>query len=261
MPKLTAVTPDRFATQAWSRADYAFARQDHLIPVVVAELTQLVPMMPLVFTKAGERYQLMGLTSALPGANLFISPEGQWLGDYTPAALRAYPFHLIKPADRDDSVLCIDVDSGRLVEAGQGEAFFNPDGTPSPAINGILQLLSEIESSRIATQAAVAALNAAGLIQPWNLSVRDGEQTLTIEGLHRIDETRLNALTDETFLALRHNGALFLAISQLLSLNQMTQFQKLVQVHRQLRLQIPAEPRVTNDFSIDFTDNGTLKFH
>ena len=128
MTQLAAITKEQFASKAWTHAGYTFAQKEHLIPVVTAELSQLVPAMPLVFVPVGESYELMGLTSVQPGNNLYVAPKGQWMGDYIPAALRAYPFRLVRHSDRDESVLCFDTNSGRLVDAGQGEAFFDAEG-------------------------------------------------------------------------------------------------------------------------------------
>ena len=110
--KLTAITREQFAAKTWRHASsYAFAAQYNILPVTVAELTKLVPVMPLGFVKA----------------------EGG--------------FQLVKPQDRDEPVLCFDMDSGLLGEAGLGEAFFEGDG-PSPAIKDALTLLSDMERSR-----------------------------------------------------------------------------------------------------------------
>lgn len=264
MPQITALTPEQFGNKAWIRTGFAFARQSHLVPVVIMELARLVPTMPLVFvTQAGGGFQLMGMTAAQPGSNLFVAPEGQWLGDYIPAVLRNYPFRLVKPAGRDDHILCIDADSGRVVEPPQGEAFFNPDGTLAPAIRDILAQLTEIERSRMVTQAAVDALHAAGLIQPWKLTLKEGDRSLNVEGLFRVDEAAFNSLPDEAFLRLRHSGAQYLAFAQLLSLNQLSQFAKLVQVQQQLRAKsapAAAEQPLDQAFAYPF-EGGSIKLH
>ena len=135
--QLTAISAENFSGKAWRRyTGYAFAAGETLIPLVVAELAQAVPAMPLGFVQSGEGFQLVAVTALQPGANLFVAPNGRWLGAYVPAALRGYPFRLVKPQDREDSVLCIDEASGLVVEAGQGETFFDEDGRPSKALRG-----------------------------------------------------------------------------------------------------------------------------
>ena len=263
-PQLTAISKEQFSGKAWQRyTSYAFAARETLIPLVVAELTQAVPAMPLGFVQSGEGFQLVAVTALQQGANLFVAPDGCWLGAYVPATLRGYPFRLVKPQDRADSVLCIDEASGLVVEAGQGETFLDEDGQPSKAVKDVLELLSQVERSRMVTQAAVDALVAAGLIQPWPLSIQQGEQNVSVTGLYRIDEAGLNALETEAFLTLRRSGALPVAYAQLMSMNQLTVLQQLVQV--QAKLQAQASTAVQTLAGLEgfglSQDDGTLKFH
>ena len=224
---------------------YAFAAGGNLIPLVAAELVQAVPAMPLGFVQSGEGFQLVAVTALQPGANLFVAPDGRWLGAYVPAALRGYPFRLVKPQDRADSVLCIDKASGLVVEAGQGETFFDEDGQPSKALRDVLELLSQVERSRMATQAAVDALAAASLIQPWPLSIKQNEKNVAVTGLYRIDEPALNALGDEAFLSLRRSGALPVAYAQLLSMNQLSVLQRLSQIQAKLKAPTPSVVKIS----------------
>ena len=187
-PQLTAISPEKFSGKAWRRySNYAFAAGENLILLVAAELANAVPTMPLGFVQSGEGFQLVAVTALQSGANLFVAPDGRWLGAYVPAALRGYPFRLVKLQDRADSILCIDEASGLVVEAGQGETFFDEDGRPSKALRDVLELLSQVERSRMATQAVVDALAAASLVQPWPLSMKKGEQNVPVTGLYRID--------------------------------------------------------------------------
>jgi hypothetical protein len=263
-PQLTAISAENFSGKAWRRyTSYAFAAGGNLIPLVAAELAQAVPAMPLGFVQSGEGFQLVAVTALQPGANLFVAPDGRWLGAYVPAALRGYPFRLVKPQDRADSVLCIDEASGLVAEGGQGEAFFDEDGQPSKAVKDVLEFLSQAERNRMVTRAAVDALAAAGLIQPWPLNIKQGEQNVPVTGLYRIDEAALNALENEAFLTLRRSGALLVAYAQLLSMNQLAVLQQLAQI--QAKLNAPT-PSVGQNFAglkgIGLSqDDGTLKFH
>lgn len=246
--QFTVITKEQFSGKAWRRhASYAFAAGGNLIPMVASELARAVPAMPLGFVKSGDGFQLVAITALQPGANLFVAPDGRWLGAYVPAAVRGYPFRLVKPQGRTESVLCIDEASGLVVEAGQGEAFFDKDGLPGKVLKNVLELLSQVERSRIATQAAVDALAAAKLVQPWLLNIKRGERNIPMTGLFRIDEAALNALKNKAFLALRQSGALTTAYAQLLSMNQIGVLQRLLQI--QAKLRAPAPPVVKNTFA------------
>ena len=67
MPQLTAITPQHFANKAWKRqSGYPFAAQANiLLPVVMAELAKLVPVMPLGFVQTEGGFRLAGITALL----------------------------------------------------------------------------------------------------------------------------------------------------------------------------------------------------
>ncbi len=266
MPQLSAVTPQRFAGKAWKRqSGYTFAAQASILPIAMTELAKLVPVLPLILVKTESGFQLVAITALQPGMNLFVAPDGRWLGDYVPATLRDYPFRLVKPKDRKDSILCFDEDSGLLVEAGQGEAFFDEAGTPSQAVKDTLDSLSQMERNRLVTQTAVDALQAAGLIQLWPLKVQQGDEVVAREGLYRINETALNALDAATLHGLRNKGALALAYAQLLSMNQLSVLKKLSLAQAQMQAKIQAKAAsvaqglaVLQGFGLS-QDDGTLR--
>lgn len=263
MPQLTAITPQRFANKAWKRqSGYPFAAQANILPIVMAELAKLVPVVPLGFVQTEGRFQMVAITALQPGMNLFIAPDGRWLGGYVPAALRGYPFQLAKPQDQEASILCFDESSGLLVEAGQGEAFFDEAGTPSQAVKDILDFLAQTDRNRVVTQTAVDAVQAAGLIQPWPLNVQNGDKTVAVEGLYRIDETALNALDAATLHGLRDKGALALAYAQLLSMNQLSVLEKLSLAQAQMQVQAASAAQglaMLQGFGLS-QDDGIIRF-
>ena len=262
MTKLIAISKDTFADKAWLKTPgYGFAAKLATIPAVAAELPSLVPAMPLGFVRDGSRFDLVAICSLAPSANLYVAPDGRWLGGYVPALLRSYPFRLAKVQGREDSILCMDEDSGAIVSAGQGVPFFDASGETAPALKDMLNLLTQIERSGIATQAAIAALDSAGLIQPWPLRLQQGSQpAATVDGLFRIDEAALNALSEESFLKLRGNGAFAVAYAQLLSMHQLGLLQRLDQVQTELKAQAEAQMNALSALEGLFQDDGTITF-
>lgn len=262
MTRLTAITPDQFAGKTWNRcSSYAFAARLNVLPVTVAELASLVPALPMGFVQTADTFQLVAITALQQGVNHFVAPDGRWLGDYVPAALRGYPFQLVKSPDRQESILCFDESSGLLAEAGEAEAFFDVDGVPSQPIKDILNFLSQIECNQATTQAAVNALQGNGLIQPWPLNLRQDERTVSVQGLYRIDEAALNVLPNENFLALRMSGALPVAYAQLLSMNQLNKLQKAAQAQAQLKVQAASQGSTLAGLGVGLLDGETIRFH
>ena len=262
--QLAVITREQFSNKAWwPHTSYAFAARSNVLPVVVSELVKLVPTMPLGFVRTEETFQLVAITSLQPNTNLFVAPDGNWIGDYIPATVRAYPFHLVKPLDSEESVLCFDESSDLLVDAGQGEPFFDEDG-PSPAIKAILSFLSDTETNRVLTQRLVDALQAANVIRPWALNLLEGERAVPVESLYRIDEAALNALPENAFNTLREVGALPLAYAQMFSINQLAMLSKAVEIHARLREQFQTrdagQTQAVTNMGFGLVKGETLKF-
>jgi hypothetical protein len=232
------VTREHHAGKKWQRfTGYGFASTTALAPVVGVELARAALAMPLAFFQEAGRYVLVAMLSLTPNRNMLVAPDGRWLGGYIPACLRSYPFALLPQQGTDQTVLCVDTDSGLVVEgSAAGEDFIGPDGNISPALKGALDFLTELERSRKATDVAVSALATAGVIMPWPITVKTEQGEQPTAGLYRVDEVALNALTDEAFLKLRKaSGALPIAHAQMLSMGQLGMFEHLAKLQAQLR--------------------------
>lgn len=256
MPSLTAITPKAHQNKYWKRFEsYKFAEKDSLAPIVAAELNRAIQAFPMAFIKQGESFMLVGLTSLTPGQNMFVAPNGKWLGAYVPSAFRGYPFRLARAKGKEELILCIDEDSG-LISDTEGEPFFDEQGRLAGPVKDVMDFLSKIEKNRTVTDLAVSALADAGVITEWNLKIKDGEQEKPITGLYMIDEAKLNSLDDEAFLKLRKTGSLPVAYAQLLSMVNINIFEKLGQIRAQQAA--AAAPDV--DAGSIFGDDDSFKF-
>lgn len=264
MSQLLAISPQNLAGKFWRRpSGFLFAADRQVIPLVGAELAKASVSMPIGFVQAGDIYLLVAFTSPTPGNNLYIGPDGKWLGNYVPAALRAHPFHLVSPEAGTEAVLCIDESAGLISDTPDGgEPFFDENGQPTQGILDTLNFLAQTEQNRISTQLALNAVVAAGLMQPWPITVQSGDQQVPVNGLFRIDEARLNELSDEAFLKLRAASAMPLIYAQLLSIGQLGLLDRLVAVQRDLALQHQQLTQPLGNLG-GFTlgDDGDLKFH
>lgn len=264
MVNIVAVAPERHASKSWRPLQlYAFAATHGVVSLVGLEVVRAALAMPMAFIEQSGRYSLVAMMSPIAGRNLFVGPSGQWLGGYIPAGLRGYPFHLGRVEGSDKAVLCIDEDSGWIVDSDtnpDATKFFEKDGEPSAALKAILDFLGQIEQSRIATDVALAALAEAAVIHPWPLQVQDGQQHVPVKGLHCINAAALNALDDETFLKLRKSSALFIAQAQLMSMQNISVFQLMMALQQQLAQQKKPLPEVSSMFLLP-EDSGTIKFN
>jgi len=263
MTEFTAIAPESHAQKAWKNVtDYAFGAADTVIPLVGAELSKAASAMPTGFIEQEAGYQLVAITSLQSGQNLYVAPDGKWLGTYIPSALRAYPFRLLKPESVEKSVLCINEASGLVVESGEeGNDFFDDESQPTQGIKDILNFLTEVEASRAVTQGAVNALADAGLITPWALNLKQGEEVVPVKGLFHVDEAALNKLDDEDFLAVRKAGGLGVAYAQIVSMNQLAVLEHLGKLQGQILAQQAANSEAAGltGFSLA-EDEGSLMF-
>jgi len=263
MTEFVAIAPESHAKKVWKNApDYAFVAADTVIPLVGAELGKAISSMPIGFIKQEVGYQLVAITSLQAGMNLYVAPDGKWLGAYIPAVLRAYPFRLAQQESPDKSILCINEASGLVVESTEdGNAFFDDQNQLTQETKKILNLLASIEANLVVTQRGVNALDDAGLITPWALNLKQGEEVVPVTWLFHVDEEALIKLDDDDFLALRKAGGLAVAYAQLLSMNQLAVVARLGELRGQILAPQTANSKATDltDFSLSEED-GSLMF-
>jgi hypothetical protein len=258
VPKYQAISKTTHAHLRWKRFEhYHFAARDALAPLVVQELLRACMSMPIAFIEQNNQYIPAALQGLQPGQNLFVSPEGRWLGTYIPAAYRGYPFALAN-SESDQLVLCVDTDSG-LVGEDYAERFFDDSGKPSQAVKDVLNFLQQVRANRELTERLCAALDAEGLIQPWPITLKGEDGERTMQGLYRIDEAKFNGLDPEALYRVHQAGALPLVYCQLLSMQHLQALGKLAEAHASAKAQLSSSS--TDELDLEFLNRGgTISF-
>lgn len=244
----------RHADQGYIPRDgYAFAAEQSVAPILLAELSRLMPHYMLGFIQENEAYRPVALLGLDGHTNLYVAANGKWLGRYVPASLRGYPFTFAK-ARNGKQALCLH--QAHMSET-QGAPLFTEDGQLSETVQRTLDFLQQRERNRLATDVAARALGEAGVIEPWPLQVDRGEghEPLTVDGLYRVSEKTLNALDGNALVDLRKHGALALAYAQLLSINQLDQLIERLKLHIQ-----QAERQSSAPAETFFGDDDELHF-
>jgi len=159
------------------------------------------------------------------------------------------------PTEQGEQVLCIHEASGLLSESA-GKPFFNEDGTPAKAVLEILAFFNQIDANRQLTRSICAVLQH-GLIQPWPITVQGEHGEQKVEGLFRIDEAALNALTAEALSEVRNAGGLTVAYCQLLSMQQLATLGTLAQAHAEAEKARLAQASLSQSF---MSEGGTFSF-
>jgi hypothetical protein len=259
MPELHAVSPSTFATRRWKRySSHAFAAHDALAPLVAHELPRAALHLPIAFVAQGGALTPVAVLGIRSGQNLFVAPDGRWLGGYTPAAYRAYPFALA-PLPDGQQVLAFDESSGLLAQAG-GEPFFEADGSPAEGVKEVLAFLTQVQANRVQTARICKVLADHALLQPWPITVQGDGSEHTVQGLLRVDEAALNALPADALKAVQQAGALPVVYCQLLSVQHLPRLGALAQARRTAALAtVPTTPG--GDLDLGFLErNGTFSF-
>jgi hypothetical protein len=247
MSNWIALSPTKHATKHYlPRQAYTFTADKNTVPILTAELSKLLPHYALAFIHQENLYTPVAITG-LGKQNLYLNPDGKWLVLYVPAFLRSHPFRLLSSENK--LVFCIQEDH---LSDDQRQPLFDSEGNLTKTVQDILNFLNQCEKNRKVTQAACQVLNKTGVIEKWNLQVKQSENKdpVAVDGLYRISEKALNELDKETFADLRQNGALALAYAQLFSMNQISRLAELAKYHAQQQ-QKEQEPDIEQLFGED----------
>lgn len=223
------VSRDQHAGKFWKRIpDYSFALGANVATIAAEELSPASSAFPLAFVMQEERLTLVALLGLLPGQSCFVGGAGHWLGGYVPSTIRSYPFRLTHTGD-GEVALCIDEDSGWIVPPSPNAVpFFTDIGDPHPETTKMLQMLVAMENGIAKLRPAVELLEREELLEPWPIDVTNDEGTKQITGMLRVNETALNALPADRFIALRDTSVLPVAYAQLLSMHNIAKLKRLI---------------------------------
>lgn len=261
MPSVQPISVNRHQAKRWQRySDYSFAAKDAVCPVVPLELPRAMLTLPIGFFRSEEGVIPVAVQGLEPGHNFFVSPQGQWRGDYIPAFYRGYPFSLAGTAE-GGQLLCIDEDSGLLSDE-HGEAFFE-EGKPSKALADILTFLNQINASHRAGLKQCALLEEHGLMRPWTIKLDTEHGERQIGGLYCIDEKAFKTLTGAALLELRDAGVMPLIYCQMLSMQHLLKLARMshgyVEARQQHALELEAAAAAEADRAF-LNEGGTISF-
>lgn len=257
MTQLTVISREQHAAKRWKRyTSYSFAATDTVAPLVAQELPRACLSLPVGFVKVEDRFQLVAVQGLQSGQNLWVAPDGRWLGNYVPAAYRSYPFVLAN-AGEDRRVLCVREESG-LVNETDGEPFFDEDGQAAKPVKDVLAFLEQVSANAQLTARMCRLLDEHGLIQPWSVKLRAEDAERTMQGLFRVDEAALNALPMEALDALHKGGVLPMIYCQLLSMQHLQRLGQLASQHAAANATAMAED---GELDLEFLrDGGNIQF-
>ena len=213
------ITKPEFTQKSWKAPkDYFFAAKDMTSPLGIAEISKAAVAMPLAFMLINDEYTLAAIQGVQPADNHFVKADGTWKGNYIPAVYRAYPFVLGRTdSGQENQVLCINTDSGLLIDDDTEEPFFNDELEPSPSVAKKVSYLSQLTNSQQKLARVCEKIKELGLIEPWELKYELGGEIKKVNGLFRIKEDAFNNLSKDDYADLREAGAIAIIYCQMLS--------------------------------------------
>jgi SapC. len=257
MAQLSVISREQHGGKRWTRyTSYSFAAQDAVTPLVAQELPRACMHLPIGFVKTESGFQIVAVQGLQPGKNLWVAPDGRWVGGYVPASYRGYPFVVANTED-GRRVLCVREDSG-LVTEGEGEPFFDEEGNAAKPVQDVLNFLEQVNGNAALTAQLTALLAQHQLIQPWPIQLKSENGEQKVDGLFRIDEAALGRLPIEALDELRKAGALPLIYCQLLSMQHLQKLGQLATQHAAAAAMLEPE---TGDLDLEFLhDDGNIRF-
>ncbi len=174
---------------------YAFAAEVNSVPVTAVEFAQAAAEYPVVFAGDGTTVFPAAILGARENENLFVGPDGRWLGRYVPAFVRRYPFVFSQDEAGQTFTLHIDETFSGCNQANRGERLFDADGAQTQYLRTVLGFLQDYQARFRRTQAYCARLLELKLLEPMQaqFTLPGGEQR-SLSGFMVVDRARLKAL-------------------------------------------------------------------
>jgi len=196
--------------------DFGFTSKVNSVPLLAIEFFEASRDLPVLFSQDQEgSYFPIALLSLKNQGHEQIDEQGRWLGNYTPAFIRRYPFVL-----SGDKNVCFDAGYAGLSEAqGDGELLFGDDGAYTETLNKIIEFVTNFDAEHLRTRDFCQAAAEQDIFKPFVLQVVTADKKpLRLDGLFVINENKLMALEDDVVTSWFRKGYLAWAYAHLHSL-------------------------------------------
>ena len=199
--------------------DFKFAEGANSIILSAIELPYAAKFYPIVFGEsANGEVSAFAVTGHTNGSNLFVSEDGKWRENcYIPAYVRRYPFVLINDTEQGSLTLAMDTESGMITE-DEGQPLYE-DAKPTQVAQNALNFCLSYHQDLGRSREIFRQIADTGILEGGTADVQLPDKSRRkITGFQIVNEKKLQALDDDTFLTLRKSGALNLIYCQLWSM-------------------------------------------
>jgi hypothetical protein len=223
----------------------AFGRL-HAIPISLAEFGPASRDYPLVFLsdEDGNDFTAVAALGLQPGQNLFVLGDGLWdRRVYLPAYVRRFPFCMSKVAvdgkESMERVICVEASALR----GGGEALYDRNGEPLGHWTVLERLIFDYESELARSEELCKLLGEMDLLEPFAMKAEVDGFTMQLEGMHRVNQERLESLHEDSLRRLFEAGMMDKIYAHLLSLEN---FRRLLNRRSFFAIKPPSDSRELN---------------
>ncbi len=235
MSRFKPIDKNKHKTHGWKlRSSMISAQKDSVVPVLMTEVTKLLPGYAFAFVKDKQgKFVFVAIQGVHKDDNLYVSTEGKPLYTPTPRVYHTYPFvlHETEVEGKANVILLFDHESGLYRESPSAEdekRFFTDEGEVNPDIDRVLEYLTESEKWRKVTQKAVDAIVEADLLDKWDLGIKNlVPDKPMLHGFFRINIDKLSKLPPEALAQLRDEQALTLSYAQMFSVYRLEKLEML----------------------------------
>ena len=197
-----------------------FTIRHNVVLINLAEFFYASQNYPVVFLKhENDAIQAAAVTGLRQGENLFADDRGNWREHaYVPAYIRRFPFYTAPANDESDpDKRLIMVDETGLMPSA--EPFFDASGKPTEKWKERQAFIADFISAEKQTEGFTARIDDLGLLEPFDAQINpQGQDSMRVSGMQRINENRLNRLPAKAIRALMQQGDLSRIYAHLISL-------------------------------------------
>ena len=184
--------------------------------LTIDEFFKACKSFPIVFGNDSENNLIAMAILGINNKNLFVNSKGEWRkGEYIPFYVRRYPFNFYK---KDDTYVLVYDESSKVVNEKEGVALFDEDLHETEYLKNLMTLMKTYQITALKTEKFVEKLEELELLEDAQINIKR-EQQYVLRGFKKVNEEKLNNLSDETKLELVKNGMYNLIIAHLISLD------------------------------------------
>lgn len=199
------------------------AARQHVINIRANEIAHAASGFPIFFTQdpGSGGFTVSIMTSFESGANLFVR-SGSWDAAFSPTTMATYPLFLMKSESSEQGYTVGFNDQNPAFTKEGGRRLFEENGMPSPYLEEMTMALQAGAEADIQTRYFMEKVEELELLKAIDvlISYADGK-VQKIQGLHTVDEERLQAFPDSRVVELQKSGYLLPLHAMLMSTFQL----------------------------------------